>query len=117
MNKRQVGTQYEDMAAEYLAEHGYEIVERNYRNAYGEIDMIAKKDGVIIFTEIKFRTTNLWGDPLEAVDRHKQHQIIQVALYYYMKHGYSEDMPCRFDVIAIYGDGTIRHEQNAFEMY
>lgn len=116
INRRKIGKTYEDMAVLYLEKCGYEILERNYRNSYGEIDIIAKKDEVIVFTEIKFRSDNSHGDPLEAVDSHKQHKITKVALYYYVKKGYSENVPCRFDVIAIYGDGTIRHEENAFEM-
>lgn len=116
-NKRKIGSYYEEIAIKYLREQGYEILEQNYRNSYGEIDIIAKRDNVIIFAEIKYRTSNLYGDPLEAVDKRKQHRITQVALYYYMKNGYSEEkVPCRFDVIAIYGDGKIRHEINAFGM-
>lgn len=116
INKRKIGADYESLAVRYLKECGYEILERNYRNSYGEIDVIAKKNEFIVFTEIKFRADNAYGDPLEAVDLRKQHRIIKVALYYYMRKGYSQNVPCRFDVIAIYGDGTIRHEQNAFEM-
>jgi putative endonuclease len=115
VNKRKLGAIYEDVAVKYLKEHNYRILERNYRNSYGEIDIIASKNSVIIFTEIKFRTTNINGDPLEAVDFRKQRRISRVAMYYYVTHDYSEDVPCRFDVIAIYGDGTIRHIENAFE--
>lgn len=116
INRRKIGAVYEDMAVNYLEKSGYKILERNYGNSYGEIDIIAKKDEVIVFVEIKFRSNNRYGDPLEAVNLHKQHKIIRVAQYYYIKNGYSENVPCRFDVIAIYGDGTIRHEENAFEV-
>ncbi len=115
MNKRQVGSEYENMAAEYLVQQGYEILEMNYRCRIGEIDIIAKQGMYLVFVEVKFRTDNTCGDPLEAVDWRKQRQICRVALYYYTKHGYRENIPCRFDVIAVYGDETIKQIENAFE--
>lgn len=115
MNKRSVGTKYESIAAEYLSQHGYKIIERNYRNPHGEIDILMEKDAMLIFVEVKFRSSNKYGIPLEAVDIWKQRRISKAALYYYSTHGYFENIACRFDVIAIYGDGTIEHIENAFE--
>lgn len=115
MNKRQTGTEYENLAAQYLKEQGYAILEQNYRNRFGEIDILAKKDGVLVFVEVKFRSTNACGAPSEAVDIRKQRKISRTAFYYYAGHGYAENAPCRFDVIAICGDGTIQHIENAFE--
>lgn len=116
MNKRKVGSVYEKMAADYLMGMGYTILEQNHRNKCGEIDIIASsKEGVLIICEVKYRSAGNCGDPLEAVDYRKQRRISRATLYYYMKHKYPLDTPCRFDVIAIYGDGTIRHIENAFE--
>lgn len=115
INKRRVGAEYEQIAVEYMISKGYRIVERNYRTSYGEIDIILEKDSALIFCETKFRSSSLCGDPLEAVDRRKQKRISRVALFYYATHGYFEGVPCRFDVIGIYGDGTICHIENAFE--
>lgn len=114
MNKRKIGTEYEELAAQYLLDKGYKINARNYRTSYGEIDIIAEKDSVLIFCEIKFRSGLHYGDPFEAVDRRKQRRISRVALFYYSSHGYTDNIPCRFDVIGIYGDGTIHHMENAF---
>ena len=55
MNKREKGTVYENMAASYLEEKGYQILEKNFYSHFGEIDLIAKKEEVIIFVEVKYR--------------------------------------------------------------
>ena len=54
-NKRKIGGQYEDLAAAYLREQGYEILERNYRDRLGEIDVIAREAGYLVFVEVKYR--------------------------------------------------------------
>ncbi len=115
MNTRKTGAEYEELAAQYLRKEGYQILEQNYKSRFGEIDILADKEGELIVVEVKYRSTNGYGDPLEAVDKRKQKRICQTAAYYCMTHGITEDISCRFDVIAIYGDGTVRHEKNAFE--
>ena len=72
MNKRQIGAEYEKKAVALLLEKGYEILEVNYRNRMGEIDIIAKDGKYICFIEVKFRTNSDFGSPLEAVDAKKQ---------------------------------------------
>lgn len=113
VNKRQMGTSYEIKAEEYLVQKGYKILERNFRNRGGEIDLIAKDEEYFCFVEVKYRTTNEFGSPLEAVDYRKQNQIRKVALYYLMKNKLSEWTPCRFDVIAFEGE-KMTHIENAF---
>ena len=98
MNKRQVGTQYESMAVQYLTEAGYHILERNFRCRTGEIDIIASA---------------ACGSALEAVDYRKQQSILRVAQYYMVSHGYGTQINCRFDVVAIQGT-EITLIQNAF---
>lgn len=112
-NKRQTGAAYELKAEEYLLGNGYKILERNFRNRSGEIDLVAKKDGVIRFVEVKYRTTSDYGNPLEAVNARKQNQIRTVAMYYLMKNKLSEWTPCQFDVIAFEGE-EMTHIENAF---
>jgi putative endonuclease len=75
MNKRLIGGEYERLAAEYLKKKGMFILEMNFRNRGGEIDIIAKDGEYICFIEVKYRTTNEWGFPLEAVHYRKQQQI------------------------------------------
>ena len=93
MNKRSVGSIYEQLAAEQLINMGYSVLACNYRNRFGEIDIIAKD---------------------EAVGYSKQKKIISVARYYLMTHGLNEWTPCRFDVIAV-DDDEVTVLKNAFE--
>lgn len=110
-----MGTAYEQQAVDFLKQQGYEIVKQNYRCPFGEIDIIAKKDNSLIIIEVKYRTNNDCGDPLESVNYRKQKRISKSTLYYYMEQGYHENYPCRFDVVAIYGNGNIEHIKNAFD--
>lgn len=113
MNKRQTGSAYETLAADWLKQHGYQITEKNYRCGQGEIDLIAEKDGYLVFVEVKYRRTGQKGDPAEAVDYRKQKKISKVAEYYCWKKG-KLNQPCRFDVICVLGQ-EIRHIEHAFE--
>lgn len=112
-NKRQTGTSYEIKAEEYLIQKGYQILERNFQNRSGEIDIIAKDGAYFCFIEVKYRTTNEYGSPFEAVNIRKQNQIRKVAQYYLMKNKLNEWTPCRFDVIGFVGE-EMTHIENAF---
>lgn len=112
MNRRETGTQYEERAAEYLIAQNYQILERNYRIRFGEIDIIARDGTVLVFIEVKYRKNDESGNPLEAVDIRKQRKIIKVARYYLYQKKYG-DVPCRFDVIGICGS-HIEHIKDAF---
>ena len=115
MNKRQTGTDYESLAAKYLVEQGFTIVEKNYRNRTGEIDLIAEDGEYLCFVEVKYRKDNRSGYPAEAVDYRKQRTITRVAMHYLTTHGYSEWTPCRFDVVSIEGE-KISLIKNAYEV-
>ncbi len=114
-NKREIGSRYEQKAVSFLEHKGYLVLETNYHNRYGEIDIIADRDGLLVFVEVKYRGSSQYGDPLDAVDHWKQRRICRSALYYCSKQVDGMDIPCRFDVIGIYGDRQIRHIENAFE--
>lgn len=114
MNTRKIGKKYEDMAAAYLEQKGYEILHRNYRNSYGEIDLVARRKAQLVFCEVKFRSSNRYGSPFDAVDQRKRHRISRTALYYCITQGYGESVSCRFDVIGVDGNGTLIHMENAF---
>ena len=114
MNKRRMGTEYEQLAAAFLKKSGYSILETNFRCSLGEIDIIARQGGYLVFIEVKYRKNNTCGDGESAVDTRKQVRISRTAAYYLIKKRYSESTPCRFDVVAI--DGTNLHlYKNAFE--
>ena len=114
-NKRKIGSFYEKMAADYLISQGVMILERNYGNSYGEIDLIGlTPEGWVIFVEVKYRNTEHSGSPLSAVNPRKQHRISRVALEY-LRHYYgSLDVKCRFDVVGI-EDDNILWLPNAFD--
>ncbi len=113
MNRRQIGTAYEKVAADYLIARGYRILERNFRSRSGEIDLIAQEGTYLCFVEVKYRRNGDCGSPLEAVNAYKQRKILQAARYYLMLHGLGMDTACRFDVVAVEGD-TITLIKNAF---
>ncbi len=114
-NSRQKGTVYEEKAADYLKSKGYTILERNYRVNKGEIDIIARQGKYLVFIEVKYRSSSTKGCAEEAVDVRKQRQISDVSLFYLNSRGYGMDIPCRYDVITISGDGVFSHIENAFD--
>lgn len=119
-NSRNIlGRRGEDLAAEHLANAGYRIIERNYRNHYGEIDIIAQKAKTLIFVEVKTRKNLLFSHPGEAVTPRKQLQISRVAMDYLVKNNLTE-IAARFDVVAILlpdkGPGAIELIENAFDL-
>jgi len=107
-----VGNIGEESAVIYLEENDFEIIERNYRNKIGEIDIIAKKDDRIHFIEVKNRSTAKFGYPREAVTNQKQNKIRITALVY-LKQKRLNDAFISFDVIEIL-DKKITHLKNAF---
>ena len=109
---RKTGGNYEQAAGFYLEQHGYQILQYNYRCRIGEIDIVAKEGENLVFCEVKYRTGPGKGSPLEAVDARKQRKIFQAAMYYLTEHHIS-DVPCRFDVIGIEGT-RIQLVKNAF---
>jgi putative endonuclease len=113
-NKRSVGAQKEEMAASYLKARGYVILEQNFRCRTGEIDIIARENGYLIFVEVKYRRDSAKGFPEEAVNFHKMQKITRTAQYYMLIKQQPQDTPCRFDVVTILGQDILLI-QNAFE--
>ncbi|OQX87410.1 YraN family protein [candidate division KSB1 bacterium 4484_87] len=115
-NHANVGKLGEKLASDYLKNKGYKIIKRNYRFGHGEIDIIAEKDGILIFVEVKTKKFGDFGDPIYWITRRKQRQIAKIAqAYLYEKE--IEHMDCRFDVIVLqWEDGTykIDHIEDAF---
>ena len=114
MNKRAVGTEYEDKAADFLISRNVLIKERNFRfHKLGEIDIIGYDDGYLVFFEVKYRKNAAKGRAEEAVDVRKASVISRVSDAYRMLKHISQDVAMRFDVIAINGD-EINWIKNAF---
>ncbi|HHV17121.1 MAG TPA: YraN family protein [Gelria sp.] len=114
--KRKLGIWGEGIAARYLQDKGYKILDRNYYTRNGELDIICEKDGKLVFVEVKTRKSTKFGSPEEAITRKKINHLRQAALIYLktVERPYQE---IRFDVIAILIDGnkkTINHIEQAF---
>ena len=108
----------EALAKKYLVSHGFRVLETNYKNKIGEIDIVAtthdKVHGkTLVFVEVKARKSRAFGEPSEAVNEYKQHKIRQVATGYLIQHNLYENCNVRFDVIDIVGE-DIKHIANAF---
>ncbi|MBE7076758.1 MAG: YraN family protein [Clostridiales bacterium] len=115
MQKIVYGKKSEIIAGEFLKKKGLKILEYNYKNKIGEIDIVAKQKNYIVFVEVKARMSRAFGDPAEAVDFRKQDKIRKVASLYLMEHNLIESN-VRFDVVTILGDENpeINHIINAF---
>jgi putative endonuclease len=110
------GRSGEDIAADFFLSMGYTILERNYRNRFGEIDLVLEKDDVLVFAEIKTRSSCRFGLPQEAVTVSKQHRIRRIAMSYIQDNG-MEEREVRFDVVGIVmagGKVSIEHITGAF---
>lgn len=118
---KDIGYYGEDLACKYLLNIKHKILEKNYRNKLGEIDIISFFDNIIIFTEVKSRYTNSYGSPMESVTYYKQKQIIKLSSYYILTNKFNK-YNVRYDVIEIIfnklnQDFTINHIKDAFRAY
>lgn len=115
MQKNTFGKRGEIIAVNYLKNKGYNILETNYKNKVGEIDIIAMDKNYIVFVEVKTRMSRFFGDPLEAVDERKQYKIRSVASGYLLQK-HKTEANCRFDVVSVLGSGDddVRHIIDAF---
>ncbi len=115
-NRKSLGNLGEDLAVQYLMKNNYKILQRNYRHLSGEIDIIASKDDLLIFVEVKTARSRSFGNPETWVNEHKQQQIGRVAEIY-LQENEIYDVDCRFDVIAVtfvQNQPRIKHIKNAF---
>ena len=103
LNTREIGNKYEDKSVETLVREAYKILERNYQNRFGEIDIIAEKNKEIVFVEVKYRKTNKFGYGYEAVDKRKIMKILKLADYYIQSKKY-QNYKIRFDCMSYLGD-------------
>lgn len=110
------GKQGEEVACRELRRRGYAILARGYRTRHGEIDIVARDGGVLVFVEVKARSDQRFGGPLAAVTGLKQRKLTRMALDY-LARSRTAGVPCRFDVVAVdLGQGRPRVEvvTNAF---
>lgn len=109
------GKQGEDEAARYLQQKGYEVLERNYRHQHAEIDLVAQKGKLVIFVEVKTRTSVRFGNPEAFVTYTKARLIMKAAEQYIFTKDWQHDV--RFDIVAVTvlpDEVTIQHLEDAF---
>ena len=119
MDQRQsLGKRGEDLACEELEKRGYTIVDRRFRTRCGEIDIVARDAGVLVFVEVKTRSGSNFGTPFESVTWQKRQRLSRMAASYVLLKRIA-GVPCRFDVVAILEDKgarTIELVRGAFDM-
>ena len=97
----ELGRWGEDLATEYLQQHGYRIIERDWKSGRRDIDIIATDGNQVVFVEVKTRRNRLYGDPEEAVDYRKL-QNLRLAINHYIKYRRINN-EVRFDIITVVG--------------
>ncbi len=105
----------EEMAADYLRQQGYTIMDLNWRSGHKELDIVAEKDNRLIFVEVKSRCNTNYGRPEDAVNNRKIRRIVLAADAYVRC--YKLDLPVRYDIITVTGKGSsarIEHIEDAF---
>ena len=113
-----LGEKGENIAAAFLKKKGYNILSRNYKCSFGEIDIIAKHKKILSFIEVKTRSTKKYGPPQEAVTPAKQTKISRVALEFVQRYK-MDNRAARFDVVSVQylNDGyEVDLIENAFEL-
>lgn len=114
MNFRDKG---EKIAARHLQKSGYKILDHNFHGRDFEIDLIARKKNLLIFVEVKRRTSSIFMQPVESINLKKRRDIIRGAKYYLLSNDLYDKVDVRFDVITIKDDnGNLEHYEDAFRI-
>ncbi|MDY0339764.1 MAG: YraN family protein [Coriobacteriia bacterium] len=119
MTPIEIGRRGEEAAAAYLERQGMVIVDRNWRNGRGEIDIIAMDGEELVVCEVKTRASTSAGQPEESVSVAKQRRLVRLAEAYIAASGLS-DLSVRFDVVSIVvlceDRALLRHHRAAFAL-
>lgn len=112
--KQRAGDAAEAAAADHLAMHGCTLMARNARYPEGELDLVVRERDVVVFVEVRMRSSTAYGGAASSVDRFKQKRLMRAAQHWLLQH-FGERWPaCRFDVVTVGGDGTIHWIRDAF---
>lgn len=113
MNGSRSGSAGELLAAAYLGDYGYRVIERNFRKASGEVDIIAVEGGTIAFCEVKSWERMPISGLEQALSRRKQGRIIRTSIWFLQEHPEFADFQPRFDLLFV-SNGSVEHIKNAF---
>ncbi len=118
-NERQVfGLAGERVAERWLRQRGWKVLQRRFRSGHRDIDLIAERNGLVAFVEVKARSGEGFGDPVEAVNWRKKNELVRSASVWIDRNGRPGEQ-YRFDVIGVLIQGErvrVRHVANAFSM-
>jgi putative endonuclease len=103
LERRTLGISGEDAAAAWYEANGYEVVARNWRCAAGELDLVCRRGRAVVFCEVKTRTTDAFGAPVEAVTRDKQMRVRRLAARWIEDAAEFRPVEIRFDVASVLG--------------
>lgn len=106
------GAAAEQAAADHLARHGLAVLARNYRVKGGEIDLICRDRGVLVFVEVRARAGGAFGGAAASIDARKQARLV-LAARHYLQRTRQDDMPCRFDCV-LFDAGRLTWLKDAF---
>ncbi|MDF1545657.1 MAG: YraN family protein [bacterium] len=109
----EIGRDFEKQAALFFEQNGFEVLHRNWQFGHKEIDIIVRKDQLIVFVEVKSSATGQFGHPAERVDNRKVENLTQAARAYLIEHEIS-GCDLRFDLVT-FVDGSLEHYPDAFE--
>jgi putative endonuclease len=108
----------EDLAAAFLAEKGYKVVDRNFRCSGGEIDIVCEDGKALVFVEVKTRSRATRGEPGEAIGPAKKKRLVKAAsLYLSRRRAWSR--PCRFDLVGVLfldGETLVEHWEDIIDV-
>jgi len=108
---KELGKRGEEIAAKYLRQNGYQIIQTNFRARYGELDVVAKtREGTLVFVEVKTRVGDQYGEPIESVTPWKLREVVKTAEFYLLKNRL--DCDWRIDVVAV----ALNPDQTDFEV-
>jgi putative endonuclease len=106
--RRERGADAEHAAREYLEAQGLETIAENFRTRHGEIDLVMRDGGVLVFVEVRSRSASGSIDPALTVDERKQQRLIRAGLVFLQQRRLHDRVPCRFDVVALSGEPARR---------
>lgn len=103
--RRRLGAHGESLAARWYEQRGYQVVDRNWRGTNGELDLVLRHGSVVVFCEVKTRSSTAFGTPAEAVTPAKQARIRRLAVEWLRAHGgHGGSADLRFDVVGVMGN-------------
>lgn len=115
--RQQDGDFAELLARQYLEAQGLRFIQHQFRVPCGEIDLVMQAEEELVFVEVRYRETSLYGDPEESIGYYKQRSLIRAAQMFQQRHPWTDYLDARFDVVGITGNKLnpkINWIENAF---